>query len=233
MKRSRDHIFYCFSPLVMIVTFVIEIMLVLYAISRFHSRLYGQLLILLLLCLASFQLAEYQVCEYPDSNILWWTKLGLVGITMLPAIGLHMVTLVTARSKVIWFGYAFALLFAATFLFVPGATESASCHANYVMLHIQDGFLSIIYHAYYAIFVLLAVIALINNLIHPTKKATTHPIAAWTLAGYLSFTVPMGIVGFLYPAYVAAAPSVMCGFAVLLALILTLRAAPLYFKTKK
>ena len=48
--------------------------------------------------------------------------------------------------------------------------------------------------------------------------------------GYASFMVPMGFIYIISPASRAAVPSIMCGFAIILGLILTLRVIPEYHR---
>jgi membrane protein YdbS with pleckstrin-like domain len=52
------------------------------------------------------------------------------------------------------------------------------------------------------------------------------------MAGYLCLLIPTTTVNILYPETIHGIPSIMCGFAVLLALILTLYVLP-YVTTKK
>jgi hypothetical protein len=47
-------------------------------------------------------------------------------------------------------------------------------------------------------------------------------------AGYLSFAVPMPVTGLLSPELRRATPSIMCGFALILAVILSVYVAPMY-----
>src|SRR5579885_1507446 len=87
----------CFSPPVMIATFAIEMCLAIFVAVRYPSTLFRTIVITLLVCLASFQLSEYEVCVGPMVNALLWTKIGLVGITILPALGMHVIGTVTRR----------------------------------------------------------------------------------------------------------------------------------------
>lgn len=221
----------CFSPPVMIATFTIETILAVYIVLRYGSSLFRTIVVTTLICLASFQLAEYQVCEGPKASALAWTKLGLVGITLLPALGMHLVGTVTRRSPLIPIGYAIALAYALTFLFLPGATAQAECSGNYVMLNIKTGWISLIYAAYYWIFLGLGIAELSWRLIaqhraEPMEFSTK--LIAMTLGGYLSFILPMAAVAILNSELRAATPSIMCGFALFLAIVLAIWIAPQY-----
>jgi hypothetical protein len=212
----------------MLFTFLVEVALAIYLLLRYRGTLFTWLTFSLLLCLASFQLAEFQVCEGPACYALNWTRLGLVGITLLPALGLHLTALlVPIRQVFVWLGYAVAATYSALFLFSFTSTGSAVCAGNYVLLSIKDGTTSYLYHTYYMVFLIIPVWALLMRL---TKDLT--PAGLWMLFGYFSFTLPMAVVGGLYPELRIATPSFLCGFALLLALIVTLKVVPLHLGKK-
>jgi hypothetical protein len=52
----------------------------------------------------------------------------------------------------------------------------------------------------------------------------------WMVTAYLAFSVPTLIINLMIPATKAAVPSIMCGFAVVFALIIGLKVAPLILK---
>ncbi|MFI5386622.1 MAG: hypothetical protein ACHQ50_10935 [Fimbriimonadales bacterium] len=221
----------CFSPPVMIATFTIEIILAIYVAVRYGSSLFRTIVVTVLVCLSSFQLAEYQVCEGPRSAALAWTKLGLVGITILPALGMHLIGTVTRRSPLIPIGYAVAAFYALTFLFLPGATAEAGCSGNYVLLNIKNGWVSLMYTAYYSLFLGLAMLELLLRLLaegRATPSGYSPKLIALTLMGYLSFILPMAVVAIVDSQLRAATPSIMCGFALFLALLLALWITSLY-----
>jgi len=215
----------------MLATFAIETVLAIWVGFRFSSGVFRTIACLLLLCLASFQLAEYQVCVGPLSLALTWGKLGLAGITVLPALGMHLIGTVTRRSGLITAGYVIAAVYIAAFLFLPGATGAPECNGNYVILQIQSGWFSFLYGTYYFVFIALAMAELALRLTQrnpPPGFGFSRRLIGLTLAGYLSFTVPMAITGLLSPELQRATPSIMCGFALSFAVILAVYVAPLY-----
>lgn len=230
-KKRPSALVACFSPPVMIATFTIEVIVAVYVALRFGSSLFKTIIVTVLVCLASFQLAEYQVCEGPSSAALLWTKVGLVGITLLPALGMHLIGTITRPSVLIPIGYGIAIVYALTFVFLPGATAEAQCSGNYVLLNIKSGWISAMYDGYYTVFLGLAMLELSLRLMARHRSAPldyTTNLIAWTLAGYLSFTLPMAVVAIVSAQLRQATPSVMCGFALLLALLLALKIVPLY-----
>lgn len=215
----------------MIATCVIECLLALFVAFRYPSALFRSILCLLLVCLASFQFAEYQVCLGPASAAAIWSKIGVAGITLLPALGMHLISEVTRKSALVTVGYAIATAYAIAFLFVPGMTAPAECYGNYVIIHIQPGLVGVVYELYYSFFVLLAMAELGARLLDrnpPASYGYSRKLITFTLLSFLSFTTPMAVAAILSNELRHATPSIMCGFAVFLALILTLFVAPLY-----
>jgi len=216
----------------MIATFTIEAVLAIYVALRYGSSLFRTIVITVLLCLASFQLAEFQVCDGPKAAALAWTKVGLVGITLLPALGMHLIGTVTRRSALIPIGYAVAALYALTFVFLPGATAQAECGGNYVMLNIEHGWIGALYDLYYWLFLALAMVELGLRLLAdsrtPPSEGYSPKLIGLTLLGYLSFILPMAVVAMVNAQLRAATPSIMCGFALILALITALWICSLY-----
>lgn len=215
----------------MLATFVIETVLAIWIGLRYSSAVIRTLSVVLLLCLASFQLAEYQVCVGPGAWAADWGRFGLVGITLLPALGMHLIGTVTRHSRVVPIGYALAALFALVFVFVPGATGPPECGGNYVIMRIGGGWFGALYEGYYLVFILLAIGEMVLRLreTDPAKDlGFSRRLVGLMLAGYLSFTIPMAITGLLSPDLRRATPSIMCGFALAFAVILASYVAPLY-----
>src|SRR5664279_5279073 len=80
----------CFSPPVMIGTMVIESFLAMYTVWRYKMTTVTRLITTMLLCLATFQLAEYSVCTgLGGLHAQDWSRLGFVAIAALPPLGLH------------------------------------------------------------------------------------------------------------------------------------------------
>src|SRR5262245_15307458 len=67
---SRDnHTFYCFSPPVMLATFIVEIALAAFVFVRYRTSRFGKVGGLILILLAVFQFAEYRVCGTTADNL--------------------------------------------------------------------------------------------------------------------------------------------------------------------
>ena len=213
----------------MLATFIIEILLALYT-ALTQRGIIARISILLLLCLAAFQISEYTVCGGPESIKLAWTKFGLVCISFLPALGVHLASKLTRQTLFVHIGYAAAFISSVAFITIPHAAAPGYCLGNYVLIALPNARLTELYSYYYFGFILIGMSQLIWGMFYEDKK-TLSPILYWArlwfLLGYLSFTVPMGIWAFIEPAARPGTPSIMCGFALSLAVIVALRVVPL------
>jgi len=90
----------------MLATFIIETALAIYVYLRYGKSTFGKFAALILLVLATFQLAEHRICA--ESNVLLWSRIGFVAITALPILGLCLISLVNKKSHFLRFGYILA-----------------------------------------------------------------------------------------------------------------------------
>ena len=98
MYQKYGNKFMCFSPPVMLATFLIEFGLLFYVLWRYRQSTLARLAVIFLACLGIFQLAEYMLCGGLGLSRIEWVKLGYLSITFLPALGLHMVSVIAGRS---------------------------------------------------------------------------------------------------------------------------------------
>jgi len=218
--------FYCFSPAVMIATFAIEIIFAIYTLIKHRDKLWGKVIVFILVCLALFQLAEYQVCS--EVNQLAWARVGYVSITLLPPLGITLTHIIakkplnTLLHKVSWL---VALYFVFIYAFSPVSQIDPVCTGNYVIFKYKylftNGFL---YSLYYFGLLFAAMIASYQWNKKGSKKVKK---LSWALIiGYSVFIVPTVIANLVDPSTIYGIPSIMCGFAVIWALILMLYIRP-------
>jgi len=229
MKRiSSSTTLYCFSPPIMLATILIETFLAIFALFRYRYNPVLGIIFATLILLAVFQLAEYQTCGGAG---LGWSRLGYIAITLLPPLGLHLIAKISAKPyrflKIV--GDTAALLFIIGFGFGSTFLNAPICAGNYVVFSLHSPFSA--WYGYYYIGMLLFTIGIA---IKEATEATAHTKSAlyWVSIGYLIFLIPTGIVNAINPATVAAIPSIMCGFAVLYALILVGKILPQVSKVK-
>jgi hypothetical protein len=204
-----------------------------YTVVRYKLNTTGRLILSLLVCLGLFQLAEYFVCTQ-STVAIFASRFGYAAITLLPPLGLYLMSELTKsmRRKAIVFMFLVAGLLVSYFLFVPNAFSGYECTGNYVIFQIgrsQTG----AYTTYY--FGLLALsLWKGSRFLRKADKAhkTNRQAVKWLLAGYLIFILPVATLVVVHPDTRAAIPSIMCGFAIGLAVILSAKVAPLKLKIR-
>ena len=150
MRQKKSTTFYCFSPPVMVATFLIEIVAAIFVLYRYKANKASRLVVALLLCLSAFQLAEYYVCTN-SSQAVMAARLGFVAITLLPVLGLHLMYTLTNNTtykNYTRFIYGLALFISVYFLMAPQVFDSYQCTGNYVIFQIGNN-LAMYYGLYY------------------------------------------------------------------------------------
>ena len=216
---------YCFSPPAMIAIFVLEIVLAIYTIWRYRMKSIARIVVTMLVLLALFQLAEYHVCGANSNYSLGWSRLGFVAITLLPALALHLIHKIAHKKVhyIVWFAYATSLIFAIIFGLSPSAFAHHVCTGNYAIFHLT-GHLGAYYFVFYYLWLFVGIGLSLYYAIDSDKQIRTALILQ--VCGYLSFLLPTALVNTISPATIAGLPSIMCGFAVMYALILVFGIVP-------
>lgn len=211
----------------MIGTFLVELCLVIYVWLRFRASRFTRLVIIILLTLATFQLAEYNICA--NQRPILWAKIGFGAVSLLPILGLHLIKIITKNRHRLWLADVLATLFTLGFIFIPQAISSAQCGGNYNIFKI-DPRLDILFAIYYTVFLAIAMAWAFQSL--KTAPPPKKRLLSWTIISYLSFIIPTIIIYILNTAARAGIGSIMCGFAVILAFILTFKIITLYESKK-
>jgi hypothetical protein len=208
---------YCFSPTVMLTTFVIEGLMAIYILFRYKANTITKIIVTMLSLLATFQLAEYIVCK--EISIVW-SRIGYVAITMLPPLGLHLVYEISKRpsKNVVKATYLLGWSVALAFAFVPNSINEAVCQGNYAIFIIKQPY-SIFYGWYYLGLLLLTVYYANRKNDSPQIKRSLN----WITYGYLAFILPAALLVYILPETKLGIPSIMCGFAIILAFILSFK----------
>jgi len=218
---------YCFSPPVMIATFVIEIGLAIWTLWRYRHTKLVKLVAAILACLAIFQLAEFTICEdmFGLSSITW-ARIGYVAITALPALGIHALTYIAKRpAKWLVLGsYATMAAFMLYFGSVGHGITATTCGGNYVIFETNSA-ATLWYAYYYYGLELIAILSALYFGLRSHNKRTKQALYGLT-AAYLTLIVPVATVNIMNRELIRAVPSIMCGFAVFLALIVALYVLP-------
>lgn len=218
----------CFSPPVMLATLVIEICLAFYTLWRYRLNTVGRLVVISLLALAAFQLCEYHVCTGFGPSAVRWSRAGYVAITLLPPLGLHTLYVLAGKPsrKVVVLAYLSMAGFVVYFLSYHAAFIGYQCTGNYVIFQIGK-WPAWFYATYYYGWLLTAIVLGILWARQLGEQATRQKSSIEALIiGYFVFLLPTAIVNSISPATRRGIPSIMCGFAVLFALILVLYILP-------
>lgn len=221
----------CFSPPVMIATFIVEIAMAAYVTWRYRLDSLQRLVVVCLAMLAIFQLSEYFVCGGWGLMAETWSKVGYVAITTLPPLGLHILHKLAGKPnrRLVNTAYGSMAAFAVYFLAYRYAFRGYACTGNYVIFQLGV-FPAWAYGAYYYGWLFTAILLgahWANQLRAKGKKAFQQLQTVRALIiGYLVFLVPTALANSVSPATRRGIPSIMCGFAVLFALILTFYILP-------
>lgn len=210
----------------MIATFLIELTLAVYTLWRYGLNAVTKVVVAILFCLSVFQLAEYNVCEAAwGIDSASWARLGYVAITLLPPLGIHLVARI-AGDKRKWLyrtAYALAGMFSAYFLFATNGIVAGACLGNYVIFEQGPG-TGLLYGVYYY-GLLFAAILYAARLAETAESHIRQSLLA-LIIGYTLFMVPTTFVNLIDPSTIAGIPSIMCGFAVILAFVLVFGVLP-------
>lgn len=226
VKPSKDTL-YCFTPEVSLATFVIEVGFALYVFLKFKSTSFSRTCMALLICLGTFQLSEYMICTF-HAEI--WTKIGYIATLFLPAIGMHMTSLLTGKAFTLtWMSYGIAIGISMVALLYPDSYFVAKCQTHFVEMWNMPPF-NYIHNIYYLVFILLACFMLVYAIRNRRKNRVVED---WLLIAYGVFLIPTFVLYFLRYIMDAAVPSVMCGFAIATAFIVTGIILPLFYRTNK
>ncbi len=220
-KDGRSVTLHCFSPLATTITFIIELTFAAYTLLLYRRSRVGQVSVLMLAFLGSFQLAESVICG--GSNYRGWTQFAFFSITLLPPLGLHLVTLVTRKNASLYASYALAAVAEGFILFRPSIFERTFCAGRFVAFDASAAF-EYVYAVYYLGFLAIGVGLLIRAL---WKRYGDREMTAWLLAAYASFIAPTLFLYAFFTTTRAGFSSIMCGFAIIFAFVLALKILPL------
>jgi hypothetical protein len=215
----------------MLITLIIEFGSALYVMWRYKMTVATRLIVGLLLGLGTFQMAEYFVCTL-NPHAETWSRIGFVAITTLPALGTHLMHVLAGKPKrkAVALAYASMAAFSVFFVTYSGAFTGHQCQGNYVIFQLGSligGTYALAYYYPWLLFGIIMGARWANELMSQGKKSLKRLQAVRGLiVGYLVFIIPCAIWNTLDAASRPAIPSIMCGFAVLLALILVFYILP-------
>lgn len=219
MFKKYSNKLFCFSPPVMIATFIIEIALAAYVLWRYKLNEVTRLVMLILVFLAIFQLAEFMICGGMGMDGIAWARVGYVSITLLPPLGIQLAYTIAKKKpdSIVWISWASAVAFIFFFSFATQSITGHVCQGNYVIFDVAPG--SLWAYGFYYYGLLLTGIWLCMKWVGEVSKKQAKALRALAV-GYGTFIIPTTTVNIIDPETLNGIPSIMCGFAVLLAFVM-------------
>lgn len=161
---------------------------------------------------------------------LMWARIGYVAITLLPPLGLHLATQLAGQKRPLLVGtaYASAAVFAGIFLFVGQGMQSQLCLGNYVIFSIAP-WATLPYAMYYYGWLMVGT-GYALKAAQVIKSVSKQKALRGFILGYMAFIVPTTAANIVDPSTISGIPSIMCGFAVIFAIVVTTVVLPNYFK---
>lgn len=206
----------CFTPIVSISTAVIEWLMALVIFSFFRKGRLSNMFIAMLFFLGSYQFTEFMLCT---TGNLVWVKLGFIAYTVLPALGLHSIMKYFNRKRSLIGLYAFPAAYILFALFNKGFAIHGECKTFFVLAEnvlTNNVALWLPYLLYYSGFIIATFIILVDALIQ-TRNKLKREIEESEIIAILLMTVPTFVVILIFPLMGIMFPSILCHFAVLLA----------------
>jgi len=198
-----------------LIFFCIEfvILLVVIIFNRKHPFFWS--IISLITLLQLYQLSEFLICINVGVDIT--ARIAYVIITFLPPTGYFLCTrIVNWKFPDYWIGFAGALALSIYYLSVPGSVTLVDCnplYANY------DYNISTIYGIFYMGIIVYSILFLVAHLIFRRENIESK-FSLIMITGYISFLAPMYLMVWIDTSWAKVIPSVMCKYALLLAVIL-------------
>jgi hypothetical protein len=206
----------CFAPYVSLSTFAVEFVLALYfLLTKPRDRLH-QIVALISILLGVYQLNEFLICTTQHSL---FTRLAMITTAILPAIGVSF-ALIAGRKRITraWhlLLYAPAAFFIVMFSQIRAYGESALCHTVFIQ-YPGAGLLGEFYGAYYVIYIAGSA-TLFYLFSQQAKRKEERVLLNLGMLGMGIFTIPTFIFLIFLPALRTQLASVLCEFALLLAI---------------
>lgn len=209
----------------MLATFTIELLFAAYVLWRYKFTPITRLIVALLAFLALFQGTEFLLCGGMGVDGGTWSRVGYAAITMLPPLGLHLAYLIAGKKPgaIVATAYVTCATFVGYFVFATQAISGQTCYANYVTFDTAQGSL-IPYTLYYYGWLFVGTFLTYRwaSTLNKHRRSALYAL----MAGYLALLIPTTTVTMLWSETLAGIPSIMCGFAIILAGLLTFRVAP-------
>ena len=212
-----------YSPELAIATAVFEIGAAWWVLRRRGDRDILRLAGGILLLLATYQLLEAMICM-DEAGAGFLPRLAFIAVTWLPPLGLMLIAKLRQPRSTVTTAAARAMLGAAGVMVIWIAADS-----GFATISVCTAVVARYTHAmprflFYSAFYWVGLAGMVGFSAYGLKKTEAAPrrrLIGQVFAGTLAFVVPSLITSFFVPMAKGAMPSVMCHYALLLAIFLT------------
>lgn len=214
----------CFTPPVSLATAAIEFGLIFWMQYKYPRAAFLTFGCWFMFLLGAYQFSEFLLCVAPYPDI--WVRLGFIAYSFLPAVGLHAALVFTKKKYSRTLLYAIPVL-ASLFVLTPHAAVSGVCETIFVTTHIfpnswAGSILFWIYSGfYYAGFIIWSSLVCLHKYLHEKNVRRRTQFLFLSVAIAL-MTIPTMILIIILPHFDVRFPSILCHFALLLAITIFL-----------
>ena len=217
----------CFAPYVSLSTFVIEFLLAAFFLFKNPRDNLNRMIAFISLMLGIYQLNEFLICI---TNLSLFTRLAMCTAAILPALAItYALILYRKKLRIYWHApiYAPALFFILMFTISSYYGNPAICASVFIQ-YSGGGLLGMFFGLYYLLY-LIGGAVLFYFVATSVKKKYERRLVHLGMLGIFIFTVPTFVFILFLPALKIQFASVLCEFALLLAIELVI---VLWYKDK-
>ena len=212
----------CFTPLISISIAIIEFALASTLLLFFPKSKFRDFFAAFIYILGFYQFTEFMLCS---GNGVFWATAGFITYSILPAIALHAVLKIFKKKfNIIWI-YIIPFMASILSITIPGFIIKASCEKYFIsidtiitstpslLLLVALG----IYVAYYFGFLFLTYFIILKDYVKQKNKIKRE-IELVEMVGILLMIIPTLVLLILFPVFGIMFPSVLCSFAIFVAI---------------
>ncbi len=205
--------------LLSLIFFGIELvfLIIICAKNKDHPQFW--IIFVIMLLLQSYQLSEFLMCIGVAPSIV--VRLAISIITFLPPAG-YLLTIRVLQCKrkfvdiIYYLSLLFGTLFSFYYLFGDNTIVLKDCNPIYA---VYENDYPYFYAGYYYLVILLTLLVIFYQIIF--KRILKHNLKGiLLLIGYISFLIPMAMTLIVDPLLIPAISSIMCKYAIILAIML-------------
>ena len=198
-----------------LIFFVIELVILIIVIIFNRDHPFFWSIVGLVGLLQLYQLSEWLICIGVNENVTG--RIAYVIITFLPPLGYFLSTRIVGwKFPDYWIGFAAATAFSLYYLISPNSVELVDCNPLYAIYNYD---LSLYYGIYYIGILVYSILFLVAHMIWRREKIE-RKLSILLLIGYLSFLAPMYLMILIDYSFINTVTSIMCKYALLLAVTL-------------